>query len=86
MYAELPINCFLEGFFGLWVGSGPRGRPGSPMKHTRLFSRLVLALVTPLLVTPGLAAQAASIQMNLYGQMVVYLRLNGVTPPASPRP
>ena len=35
------------------------------MKHARLFSRLVLALVMPLLVTPGLAAQAASIQMNL---------------------
>jgi len=35
------------------------------MKHARLFSRLVLALAMPLLVTPGLAAQAASIQMNL---------------------
>ena len=35
------------------------------MKHARLFSRLVLALAMPLLVTTGLAAQAASIQMNL---------------------
>ena len=35
------------------------------MKHARLFSRLVLTLAMPLLVTPDLAAQAASIQMNL---------------------
>ena len=35
------------------------------MKHARVFSRLVLVVVMPLLVTPDLAAQAASIQMNL---------------------
>ena len=35
------------------------------MKHLRLCSRFVLVLVMPLLVTPDLAAQAASIQMNL---------------------
>lgn len=35
------------------------------MKYARLFSRLVLVLVMPLLVMPDLAAQAASIQMNL---------------------
>jgi uncharacterized damage-inducible protein DinB len=35
------------------------------MAQPRLFSRLVLVLVIPLLVTLGLSAQAASIQMNL---------------------
>jgi uncharacterized damage-inducible protein DinB len=35
------------------------------MKHARLFSRLALVLVMPLLVAPDLAAQTASIQMNL---------------------
>ena len=35
------------------------------MKHARLFSRLVLVLAMPLLATADVAAQAASIQMNL---------------------